>query len=99
MTEQTLAAIEHTRGEREPSPRSGRCVFCSAAPEGHNNGKCRVSGNTTYSTMSLPGELTCADCHHVERCCLLFGQLPEDQSCQFHPVRFAPAVRKPCGVL
>lgn len=40
--------------------------------------------------MALADGNTCSDCVHVLRCCLIFGQLPEDESCQFFPVRFYP---------
>ena len=41
--------------------------------------------------MLLDDGVTCADCAHVRRCTTLFGQNASDDSCQFHPNRFAKA--------
>jgi hypothetical protein len=38
--------------------------------------------------MDLPEGKTCADCIHCRRCCLIFGHIPEDQVCDWHPSRF-----------
>jgi hypothetical protein len=40
--------------------------------------------------MLLDDGLTCNDCAHVKRCCLLFGQTPHvnEGKCQFYPNRF-----------
>lgn len=38
--------------------------------------------------MLLEDGVTCADCAHGRRCCMLFGQKPEHTSCQFYPNRF-----------
>lgn len=38
--------------------------------------------------MLLEDGVTCADCAHVRRCCMLFGQKSEQTACQFHPSRF-----------
>jgi hypothetical protein len=90
MTETTLRAIAVTRLRRSASPtRKVLCVYCSGLRESHHaDGRCKCSGGTSYATMALADGVTCADCVHVERCCSIFGQLPEDQSCQFYPVRF-----------
>ena len=79
--------IEYTRTEREPTLRTGRCVHCSRPKSVHAEDNC-PGGNTQYATTSLPEGITCADCVHANRCCAIFGQLPEDESCQFYPVRF-----------
>lgn len=74
---------------RQPIKRTGRCVHCSGLREAHaEDGTCPVSGHTKYATMALPEGITCADCHHCQRCVALFGQLPEDEACQFFPIRF-----------
>jgi hypothetical protein len=41
--------------------------------------------------MLLDDGVTCNDCVHVERCCVLFGQRPHvnDGRCQFYPNRFS----------
>jgi hypothetical protein len=38
--------------------------------------------------MDLPDGMTCADCVHCRRCCLMFGHIPEDRSCDWSPSRF-----------
>lgn len=38
--------------------------------------------------MLLPEGFTCGDCHHAERCRVLFGGNDQNRSCQFHPRRF-----------
>jgi hypothetical protein len=40
--------------------------------------------------MLLDDGLTCNECVHVERCCLLFGQTTyvNEGKCQFYPNRF-----------
>lgn len=40
--------------------------------------------------MGLPEGKTCSDCAHCRRCCLMFGHIPEDQSCDWSPSRFTP---------
>lgn len=40
--------------------------------------------------MSLPEGKTCGDCVHCRRCTLMFGHIPEDQSCDWSPSRFRP---------
>jgi hypothetical protein len=90
MTEETKLTIEYQRQRRKPVNRSGRCVQCSRPKESHaEDGTCR-GGHGRYATMALAPGVTCADCAHVERCCAIFGQLPEDESCQFYPIRFRP---------
>lgn len=46
--------------------------------------------------MDLPEGVTCADCVHCRRCCLMFGHIPEDEVCDFSPSRFQ---RKPPAML
>lgn len=38
--------------------------------------------------MDLPDGLTCGDCFHEERCCAIFGHVPEDTYCDWFPRRF-----------
>jgi hypothetical protein len=38
--------------------------------------------------MELPEGKTCADCVHCRRCCAIFGHIPADEVCDFHPSRF-----------
>ena len=40
--------------------------------------------------MDLPDGKTCADCAHCRRCCMMFGHIPEDEVCDWHPSRFRP---------
>jgi hypothetical protein len=40
--------------------------------------------------MDLPEGKTCADCAHIRRCCAMFGHIPEDEVCDWHPSRFQP---------
>jgi hypothetical protein len=41
--------------------------------------------------MKLPEGKTCGDCLSCRRCCLIFGHVPEDTSCDWWPSRFRPA--------
>lgn len=43
--------------------------------------------------MLLEDGVTCAECAHINRCSKLFGQNPEQESCQFHPNHFQPATK------
>jgi len=88
-------AIAATRKHRESTVRIGmspidgrseRCVKCRQLREAHPTKTC-----PEWQTMNLPQNITCADCIHVDRCCLIFGQLPEDERCQFFPMRFRHA--------
>lgn len=88
FTELTQKSIEFTRSERKPSPRSGRCVQCGRPRDQHSEAGACPDGLSQYATMSLPEGITCGDCVHVPRCCCIFGQLPEDEICQFFPIRF-----------
>lgn len=38
--------------------------------------------------MNLPDGKTCNNCVHCERCCKIFGHIPEDQVCDWSPSRF-----------
>lgn len=38
--------------------------------------------------MLLRDGISCKDCIHCGRCCLIFGQKETDTSCQFYPSRF-----------
>lgn len=38
--------------------------------------------------MNLPEGKTCADCIHCDRCCAMFGHIPQDEVCDWHPSRF-----------
>lgn len=40
------------------------------------------------AAMDLPEGKTCSDCYHCRRCCLIFGHIPEDEVCDWHPSRF-----------
>lgn len=43
-------------------------------------------------SMDLPPGKTCADCAHCERCCAIFGHIPQDEACDFWPSRFREKV-------
>lgn len=55
----------------------------------------RISSDKASNEMNLPEGKTCADCAHCYRCCSMFGHIPEDQVCDFHPSRFSPARSAP----
>lgn len=38
--------------------------------------------------MELPEGKTCNDCVHCKRCCAIFGHIPADEVCDWHPSRF-----------
>lgn len=38
--------------------------------------------------MKLPEGKTCADCLHCRKCTSMFGAKPENNYCDFYPVRF-----------
>ena len=42
--------------------------------------------------MDFPEGKACEDCIHVQRCCLIFGHLIDDESCDWNPSRFKEAV-------
>jgi hypothetical protein len=42
--------------------------------------------------MNLPEGKTCGDCVHCRRCTVMFGHIPEDESCDWSPSRFREAV-------
>lgn len=48
----------------------------------------RRSTSSAVYEMSLPAQMTCGDCAHVDRCAALFGHIPEDEVCDFSPSRF-----------
>jgi hypothetical protein len=86
----TQDAVLFTRARRPVSLRTGRCVNCSCLKRAHaEDGACPDEGGM-YATKNLPRGKTCANCAHVQVCCLILNQLPEDQTCQFEPVRFYP---------
>lgn len=42
--------------------------------------------------MDLPEGKSCADCRHCQRCCAIFGHVPEDEVCDWFPSRFSETV-------
>lgn len=52
--------------------------------------KRRKSGSKEDMEMNLPDGKTCADCAHSRRCCMMFGHIPTDEVCDWHPSRFQP---------
>lgn len=60
----------------------------------------RASGDKETMAMNLPDDKTCADCVHCRRCCAMFGHIPQDQVCDWYPLRFQPitpaAPKPPC---
>jgi len=38
--------------------------------------------------MDLPAGKTCGDCAHIRRCEAIFGHIPEDEQCDFFPIRY-----------
>lgn len=47
-----------------------------------------MSKQPEHIAMDLPEGVTCADCVHCKRCCLIFGHIPADEVCDFYPSRF-----------
>jgi hypothetical protein len=47
--------------------------------------------------MSLPEGKTCGNCVHLHRCKWLCGHIPEDEVCDFYPIRFQEAPGEPIG--
>lgn len=43
--------------------------------------------------MDLPNGKTCGDCTHCRRCCSMFGHIPGDEVCDWHPSRFVEKVK------
>jgi len=85
-------AIAYTRARRSaPTDPNlvARCVHCSRPP--HADTVWANGDPHKYETMALPEGVTCASCVYVDRCCLIFGQLPEDRSCQWFPIRYREA--------
>lgn len=82
------------------TPRAGfarqdRCVHCGRPEAQHfkYDGKLICEGSAgeavkTFQTLNLPPGKTCADCVHTPRCVAIFGMIPEDQACDFFPIRF-----------
>lgn len=56
----------------------------------------------TEPGMHLPEGKTCADCRHCDRCCAMFGHIPEDEVCDWFPSRFSagnqPAITDPAAI-
>jgi hypothetical protein len=50
--------------------------------------KRRTTGDKESREMNLPEGKTCADCVHCYRCCAMFGHIPEDEVCDWHPSLF-----------
>mgnify|MGYP000211005481 CR=1 FL=1 len=50
----------------------------------------RICGDKADNEMNLPDGKTCADCRHCQHCCDIYGRIPEDQVCDWHPSRFTP---------
>jgi hypothetical protein len=48
----------------------------------------RRNAHSEAEGMSLPVGKTCGDCIHIHRCASLFGQIADDETCDFAPSRF-----------
>lgn len=48
----------------------------------------RIPYHRTGDDMDLPEGKTCGDCVHCRRCTLIYGHIPEDESCDWSPSRF-----------
>ena len=55
----------------------------------------RTSSDKASNEMNLPEGKTCADCAHCYRCCSIFGHIPAEQVCDWHPSRFTPVLVAP----
>lgn len=80
---------------RAPFQRRDRCVHCGVAKAQHveldGNLICAGSSGRAgkcFATLNLPEGKTCGDCHHIARCQAIFGHIPEDQTCDFFPIRY-----------
>ncbi len=85
--------VRRTRGERGAIRRSDLCISCLRSRKVHGeNGRCPLpfAFNSSFKTRNLADGLMCADCVNLRRCVMIFGQLPEDQQCQWFPIRFEP---------
>lgn len=50
---------------------------------------CKHNCNDCVECLSpLPVGKTCADCRHVRRCTIIFGQEASEAACQFIPSRW-----------
>lgn len=81
--------------ERKPHKPTERCVNCGYPRKMHTPHlealTCRGSSGRAgkvFQNMNLPPGRTCADCMHTERCVSLFGAIPQDETCDFFPVRY-----------
>ena len=52
------------------------------------HGCCADKSCNDKTCMALPGGLTCGDCVHERRCCMIFGHTPNDAYCDWFPRRF-----------
>lgn len=53
----------------------------------------RSCGACVECLSPLPAGRTCADCRHVRRCTMIFGQDASERACQFIPSRWHEAPR------
>lgn len=47
--------------------------------------------------MDLPPGKTCNDCKHCNKCCVIFGHIPEDEVCDWSPSRFKEVEGEECA--
>jgi hypothetical protein len=52
----------------------------------------RIPYGRAGNDMDLPEGKTCGDCVHCHRCTAMFGHIPADESCDWSPSRYRPAV-------
>jgi len=68
-----------------------RCIECSRPKDAHLEGlKCPWQYNTKYSTMDLPEGAHCSDCRFVRRCSAFIGDVANNTTCDWFPIRFVP---------
>lgn len=60
----------------------------------HQHGCCADKACTPVTCMALPDNLTCGDCAHERRCCLIYGHTPADTFCDWFPRRFVAKVKE-----
>ena len=89
----TLRRIAVLQRAASPTAQQGeflgyKCMRCNSYRKNHKaNGDCPYGGGK-YATKELPDGKTCADCLRLKTCTGTFGEISENTSCYWFPIRF-----------
>lgn len=67
-----------------------RCVECGLPKDRHAEDLSCPSGSKRYASLDLPEGAHCRDCIHIGFCTGFLGNVADNTTCDWFPIRFVP---------